>query len=306
MKILFGPVSSRRFGRSLGIDLSPSKKQCNFDCVYCELDPKKAQEKQDEIISIDKIISEVKVMLEKNVEFDFLTLTANGEPSLYPYLNELILSLRSIAKDKKLLILSNGTAVLDEDKFNALLKLDVVKFSLDSAVAKTFYRIDRALKNIDLEKMIEKMADFRARFNGDLIMEILVVKDLNDNEEEFEALNQALKKIMPLRVDLSTIDRPPAYAVKKVSEEKLLELSKLIDSTPVLLAKRHYEGEKLSFNEEELLKMLHLRSQSEIDIEVKFDEQSKTLLNQLIKEKKVKILDLAGVKFVRGILKKNM
>ncbi|EPS1194595.1 radical SAM protein [Campylobacter jejuni] len=299
MKILFGPVSSRRFGRSLGIDLSPSKKQCNFDCVYCELDPKKAQEKQDEIISIDKIISEVKVMLEKNVEFDFLTLTANGEPGLYPYLNELILSLRSIAKDKKLLILSNGTAVLDEDKFNALLKLDVVKFSLDSAVAKTFYRIDRALKNIDLEKMIEKMADFRARFNGDLIMEILVVKDLNDNEEEFKALNQALKKIMPLRVDLSTIDRPPAYAVKKVSEEKLLELSKLIDSTPVLLAKRHYEGEKLSFNEEELLKMLHLRSQSEIDIEVKFDEQSKTLLNQLIKEKKVKILDLAGVKFYK-------
>ncbi|HED0495421.1 TPA: radical SAM protein [Campylobacter jejuni] len=300
MKILFGPVSSRRFGRSLGIDLSPSKKQCNFDCVYCELDPKKAQEKQDEIISIDKIISEIKAMLEKNVEFDFLTLTANGEPSLYPYLNELILSLRSIAKDKKLLILSNGTAVLDEDKFNALLKLDVVKFSLDSAVAKTFYRIDRALKNIDLEKMIEKMADFRARFNGDLIMEILVVKDLNDNEEEFKALNQALKKIMPSRVDLSTIDRPPAYAVKKVSEEKLLELSKLIDSTPVLLAKRHYEGEKLSFNEEELLKMLHLRSQSEIDIEAKFDEQSKTLLNQLIKEKKVKILDLAGVKFYKA------
>ncbi|MGM8975692.1 radical SAM protein [Campylobacter jejuni] len=299
MKILFGPVSSRRFGRSLGIDLSPSKKQCNFDCVYCELDPKKAQEKQDEIISIDKIISEVKAMLEKNVKFDFLTLTANGEPSLYPHLNELILSLRSIAKDKKLLILSNGTAVLDENKFNALLKLDVVKFSLDSAVAKTFYRIDRALKNIDLEKMIEKMADFRARFNGDLIMEILVVKDLNDNEEEFKALNQALKKIMPLRVDLSTIDRPPAYAVKKVSEEKLLELSKLIDSTPILLAKRHYEGEKLSFNEEELLKMLHLRSQSEIDIEVKFDEQSKTLLNQLIKENKVKILDLAGVKFYK-------
>ncbi|HDZ5065329.1 TPA: radical SAM protein [Campylobacter jejuni] len=300
MKILFGPVSSRRFGRSLGIDLSPSKKQCNFDCVYCELDPKKAQEKQDEIISIDKIVSEVKAMLKKNVEFDFLTLTANGEPSLYPYLNELILSLRNIAKDKKLLILSNGTAVLDENKFNALLKLDVVKFSLDSAIPKTFHRIDKALKNIDLEKMIEKMADFRAQFNGDLIMEILVVKDLNDSEEEFKILNQALKKIMPLRVDLSTIDRPPAYAVKKVSEEKLLELSKLIDSTPVLLAKRHYEGKKLSFNEEELLKMLHLRSQSEIDIEVKFDEKSKTLLNQLIKEKKVKILDLAGIKFYKA------
>ncbi|EAL0079691.1 radical SAM protein [Campylobacter lari] len=300
MKILFGPINSRRFGRSLGIDLSPSKKQCNFDCVYCELEAQKPQAKQDEIVSVEEIVLEVQNALEKNVPFDFLTLTANGEPSLYPHLEELISSLRKIAKDKKLLILSNGTAVLDQDKFNALLKLDVVKFSLDSAISKTFYRIDRALKNIDLEKMIEKMAEFKTQFKGDLVMEILVVKDLNDNEEEFIALNQALAKIAPLRVDLSTIDRPPAYAVKKVSEERLLELSKLITSTPVLLPKRHYEGEKLNFNEEELLKMLHLRSQSEIDIENKLDNASQVLLDKLIKEEKVKILNLAGVKFYKA------
>ncbi|EAL1065553.1 radical SAM protein [Campylobacter coli] len=300
MKILFGPINSRRFGRSLGIDLSPSKKQCNFDCVYCELEAQKPQEKQDEIVSVEEIILEVQGALEKNVPFDFLTLTANGEPSLYPHLDELISSLRKIAKDKKLLILSNGTVVLDQDKFNTLLKLDVVKFSLDSAISKTFYRIDRALKNINLEKMIEKMAEFKTQFKGDLVMEILVVKDLNDNEEEFIALNQALAKIAPLRVDLSTIDRPPAYAVKKISEERLLELSKLITSTPVLLPKRHYDGEKLNFNEEELLKMLHLRSQSEIDIENKLDKTSQLLLDKLIKEEKIKILNLAGVKFYKA------
>ncbi|EAH9814951.1 radical SAM protein [Campylobacter coli] len=300
MKILFGPINSRRFGRSLGIDLSPSKKQCNFDCVYCELEAQKPQEKQDEIVSVEEIILEVQGALEKNVPFDFLTLTANGEPSLYPHLDELISSLRKIAKDKKLLILSNGTVVLDQDKFNTLLKLDVVKFSLDSAISKTFYRIDRALKNINLEKMIEKMAEFKTQFKGDLVMEILVVKDLNDNEEEFIALNQALAKIAPLRVDLSTIDRPPAYAVKKISEERLLKLSKLITSTPVLLPKRHYEGEKLNFNEEELLKMLHLRSQSEIDIENKLDKTSQLLLDKLIKEEKIKILNLAGVKFYKA------
>ncbi|EHL1589379.1 radical SAM protein [Campylobacter coli] len=300
MKILFGPINSRRFGRSLGIDLSPSKKQCNFDCVYCELEAQKPQEKQDEIVSVEEIILEVQGALEKNVPFDFLTLTANGEPSLYPHLDELISSLRKIAKDKKLLILSNGTVVLDQDKFNTLLKLDVVKFSLDSAISKTFYRIDRALKNINLEKMIEKMAEFKTQFKGDLVMEILVVKDLNDNEEEFIALNQALAKIAPLRVDLSTIDRPPAYAVKKISEERLLELSKLITSTPVLLPKRHHEGEKLNFNEEELLKMLHLRSQSEIDIENKLDKTSQLLLDKLIKEEKIKILNLAGVKFYKA------
>ena len=300
MKILFGPINSRRFGRSLGIDLSPSKKQCNFDCVYCELEAQKPQEKQDEIVSVEEIILEVQGALEKNVPFDFLTLTANGEPSLYPHLDELISSLRKIAKDKKLLILSNGTVVLDQDKFNTLLKLDVVKFSLDSAISKTFYRIDRALKNINLEKMIEKMVEFKTQFKGNLVMEILVVKDLNDNEEEFIALNQALAKIAPLRVDLSTIDRPPAYAVKKISEERLLELSKLITSTPVLLPKRHYEGEKLNFNEEELLKMLHLRSQSEIDIENKLDKTSQLLLDKLIKEEKIKILNLAGVKFYKA------
>lgn len=299
MKILFGPINSRRFGRSLGIDLSPSKKQCNFDCVYCELEAQKPQEKQDEIVSVEEIILEVQGALEKNVPFDFLTLTANGEPSLYPHLDELISSLRKIAKDKKLLILSNGTVVLDQDKFNTLLKLDVVKFSLDSAISKTFYRIDRALKNINLEKMIEKMAEFKTQFKGDLVMEILVVKDLNDNEEEFIALNQALAKIAPLRVDLSTIDRL-TYAVKKISEERLLELSKLITSTPVLLPKRHYEGEKLNFNEEELLKMLHLRSQSEIDIENKLDKTSQLLLDKLIKEEKIKILNLAGVKFYKA------
>ncbi|MBZ7940756.1 radical SAM protein, partial [Campylobacter sp. W0047] len=63
MKIVFGPVSSRRFGRSLGIDLSPSKKQCNFDCVYCELEAKKVQEKQDEIVEVAQIISEIQTVI---------------------------------------------------------------------------------------------------------------------------------------------------------------------------------------------------------------------------------------------------
>ncbi|MBZ7965392.1 radical SAM protein [Campylobacter molothri] len=300
MKIVFGPVSSRRFGRSLGIDLSPSKKQCNFDCVYCELEAKKAQEKQDEIVEVAQIISEIQTVIAKGIEFDFLTLTANGEPSLYPHLNELIDSLRQIVKNKKLLILSNGTAVLDQNKFQSLLKLDVVKFSLDSAIYKTFYRIDRALKNIDLELMIQKMAEFKTKFQGDLVMEILVVKDLNDNKQEFIALNNALAKISPTRIDLSSIDRPPAYAVKSISEKKLYELSKLITCAPVFLARRNYKEQKLELNKEELLKFLHLRAQSQIDVEHTFSEKSKILLQKLIQTNEVKIIDLAGVQFYKA------
>ncbi|EAJ6150408.1 MULTISPECIES: radical SAM protein [Campylobacter] len=300
-KITFGPISSRRFGLSLGIDLSPNQKQCNFDCVYCELQAAKPIEKSLIYPKIQEIIQQVKQALASNVKFDFLTLTANGEPSLYPYLKELVCELNKIKKDKKLLILSNGSGVLNINAFDALMDIDVVKFSLDSAIEKTFYRIDRALKQIKLETMIEKMIAFREKFLGELIMEVLIVQGLNDNKEEILALNEAFGKIKPSRVDFSTIDRPPAYPVKGISLEKLEELSMHITNVPVVLAKHCYKGEKIDFNSHELLKMLQLRAQSEFDIENKFSQYSKDILEKLIKEQKVIVKNLAGVNFYKKI-----
>lgn len=88
MKTIFGPINSRRFGSSLGIDLSPALKQCNFDCLYCELAPSATTDKQIEVIEVSTIINELKTHL--NDKIDVITLTANGEPTLYPYLDELI------------------------------------------------------------------------------------------------------------------------------------------------------------------------------------------------------------------------
>ena len=299
MKIVFGPVSSRRFGLSLGVDLSPALKQCNFDCVYCELSPAKSIQAQNSVVSVEEILHEINVNLNKGLEFDVLTLTANGEPSLYPHLKELITSLKKLLNNKKILILSNGTAVLHRDKFEALLELDIVKFSLDSVISKTFYRIDRALKSIDLNLMIEKMAEFSRIFKGELVMEILVVAGLNDNEKEFKALDEALEKISPLRVDLSTIDRPPSYPVKAVSEQKLNELAAFIKSVPVLIAQRNFSEKKIRLSKEELLKMLHLRPQSQMDIELKFDDETLKNFNELLAQGYIKILKLAGVKFYK-------
>ncbi len=299
MKIIFGPVNSRRFGLSLGVDLSPMGKQCNFDCVYCELKPAKPISKAQNAPSVDEVVFAVKKELEKGVEFDFITLTANGEPSLYPHLYELVNALNSIKQDKKLLILSNGTAVLDELKFKALLGLDVVKFSLDSAVEKTFFKIDRALKSVNLSTMIERMAEFKAKFKGQLVMEVLVVQGFNDSEAEFKALNEAFSLIKPDRVDLSSIDRPSAYPVKAASDESLAKLATLITSTPVFLPKRHFTGENLEFSEDELLKMLALRPQSEFDIK-RLSQNSKTLLQKLLESSKIWVDELAGVKFYRA------
>ncbi|MBF7046054.1 radical SAM protein [Campylobacter volucris] len=300
-KIVFGPINSRRFGISLGVDLSPDQKQCNFDCVYCELKVAKPQEKSLVYPSIEDIIKELEQALARHKHIDFITLTANGEPSLYPFLDELIVKLNQIKNGKKLLILSNGSAVLNAKAYKALLSLDVVKFSLDSAIEKTFYKIDKALKQIKIHDLIEKMIAFSKDFKGDLIMETLIVEGINDIKEEMLALNQAFASINPLRVDFSTIDRPPAYPVKAIDFKKLQELSLYITSVPVVLAKHNYDGIKNDFSEQELLKMLQLRSQSEFDVENNFSQLSKDNLAKLLKEKKIVVKNLSGVKFYKTL-----
>lgn len=300
-KIVFGPINSRRFGISLGVDLSPDQKQCNFDCVYCELKAAKPQEKSLVYPSIEDIIKELEQALARHKHIDFITLTANGEPSLYPFLDELVVKLNQIKNGKKLLILSNGSAVLNTKTYKALLSLDVVKFSLDSAIEKTFYKIDKALKRIKIHDLIEKMIAFSKDFKGDLIMETLIVEGINDTKEEMLALNQAFANINPLRVDFSTIDRPPAYPVKAIDFKKLQELSLYITSVPMVLAKHNYDGIKNDFSEQELLKMLQLRSQSEFDIENNFSQLSKDNLAKLLKEKKIVVKNLSGVKFYKTL-----
>lgn len=298
MNVIFGPVNSRRFGLSLGVDLSPARKQCNFDCVYCELKPAKPVLLSQNAPNVDEVVSQVQVAFDKGLEFDFITLTANGEPSLYPHLKELVKSLNSIKKDKKLLILSNGTGVLSEFAFEAMLGLDVAKFSLDSAVERTFFRVDKAHKSINSQEMIEKMAHFRAKFRGQLVMEVLVVQGLNDNELEFKALNEAFLRIKPDRVDIGTIDRPSAYPVRAVSEQTISKLSTLITSAPVLLPKRHFSAQSADFSEDELLKILALRPQSELDIKA-MSQNSKVLLQKMLESSKIRVVELAGVKFYR-------
>ncbi|TBR80723.1 radical SAM protein [Campylobacter novaezeelandiae] len=299
MSIVFGPINSRRFGFSLGIDLSPIVKQCNFDCVYCELKQAKPIAKMDSIAYVEEIVKELNSFLAKKISFDVLTLTANGEPSLYPNLKELIIALRKLQLDKKILILSNGTAVLNEKQFNALLDLDIVKFSLDSVIEKSFFRINKPLKEISLCLMIEKMIAFSKLFKGELIIEILVVKGINDNEKEFQALNEILQKINPIRVDISTIDRPPSYPVKGVSEEKLFDLSSFIKNIPVFIARRNDKKQNMEFSEDELLKMLQLRAQSEFDVKALLSLNSQAILDNLIKKDLVKIYNLGGVKFYK-------
>ena len=298
MKYIFGPVASRRFGMSLGIDLSPDKKRCNFDCIYCELEPAKPVDVYDNPPNVEDIFDEVKNAVDE-FDFEVLTITSNGEPTLYPYLNEFIDKLKTL--NKKLLILSNSSTIDKKEIQNALKKLDIVKFSLDSADEKTFKKIDRPSKNISLQNIINGMIEFRKIYKGELVVEILVVKGINDKKEEFIKLNEVLAKINPDRIDISTIDRPPAYNVQGVSTAKLFELAENIKNQNIFIPTREKLNYKIeNLTKEELLNTLKKRPFSESDVKNILDEHTARIFNDLLKENLLEEVWVGGIKFYKA------
>ena len=301
MKYIFGPVASRRFGISLGVDLSPDKKRCNFDCIYCELEKSKPVNIYDNPPLVEDVLKDIKNAIDR-FEFDFLTITSNGEPTLYPYLSELIEKINKI-KSFKTLILSNSSTIMKEKIQLALRSLDVVKLSLDAVSPNIFKKIDRPYKGIDINEIIKGMKEFRELFENELIIEILVVKGINDKKEEFKKINEVLKEIKPNRVDISTIDRPPAYNVEGVSIEKLFELSQFIENQNIFIPTRNNLSFKIEdLTKEELLETLKKRPFTKSDIENLFSENTQRIFNDLLKENMIEKVKVGGVTFYRSLL----
>lgn len=200
--IIFGPVHSRRFGESLGVDLSPHIKQCNYDCLYCELEGKRAQDSMEFPLEVELILKEIKQGLERFPNIESLTITSNGEPTLYPYLYELMLRLEDIKGLTQTLLLTNGSLLYDPSVARACLLFDKVKFSLDAVSQEVFKKIDRPSKMIDLERVLHGIYGFSADFMGELYAEILFVKDINDSLEEAKKMAKFLAPMRLKRLDI--------------------------------------------------------------------------------------------------------
>jgi len=297
VKTIFGPINSRRFGSSLGIDLSPALKQCNFDCLYCELAPSATMNEQKNVVEVSTIINELKEHLHDKI--DVITITANGEPTLYPYLDELIDELNKIKNGTQTLILTNSSTLVNEKVFNSLLKLDQVKLSLDAVSNSIFKRIDRPHVNIEIEQIVQKVIEFSKVYKGKLFIEILFVKDLNDTKEEIQKLNDVLMQLKVTRVDIGTIDRPPAYPVSGISYKELHEISHLFNSSlPIHIASRvHAEPNNASYDDEEILNTLDKRPLTAEDIDLLFDEESKKRLDLLLKNSKLAKKSVGNLEF---------
>ena len=301
MNYTFGPIPSRRFGMSLGIDLSPSTKQCNFDCLYCELDPAKTVSKQTQIANVEDIFVQVKEALQKHPNIDVITFTANGEPTLYPYLAQLIDKIDTIKGNIKTLILSNGANIYEPKIQETLSKIDIVKLSLDCVSEKCFKKLDRVDKSIDTNKIVEGMIQFKRSYHPTLIIEILFVKDLNDKPEEISLLKNAIDQINPTRVDIGTIDRPPAYDVKPVSFETLESIANELKGHNVTIAYKNRPSSNEDFNEAEILALLKRRPLTQEDINNTFNQNSQKLLENLVQNGKITVLNNANVKFYKFV-----
>jgi len=297
--LVFGPIPSRRFGMSLGIDLSPNSKQCNFDCLYCELDYAKTMSKQTEVISVNEIITQVKIALKNHQNIDVITFTANGEPSLYPYLSELVDEIDKIKGETKTLILSNGANIYEKDIQNTLQKIDIVKLSLDCVSTKCFKKLDRVDSSVDCDKIVSGMIEFRAIHLKQLIIEVLFVKTLNDNDIEIDLIKQALHKIQPNRIDIGTIDRPPAYNVKPVTHETLIHIADTFEGLPVTIAHKNKIINKQRFDKDEIITLLSRRPLTFDDVENTFDEESFVYLHELIENEEITTVNNNGVKFYK-------
>lgn len=301
MQIIFGPVQSRRFGESLGVDLSPQIKQCNYDCLYCELKGKKPQESMKEVLEVETILNAIKHGLATFPNIESLTITANGEPTLYPYLYELMLRLEDIKGDKQTLLLTNGALLWDTCIARACLLFDKVKFSLDAVSTDVFKKIDRAHKNIKLEQVLQGIYQFSADFKGELYAEILFIKGVNDSAQEIQAMARFLAPMLLKRLDISSIDRPPAYKVEPISLQELEKIRAVFLNygIPVFIPKRitvtHQEN--LRLDRESILKTLALRPMSQNDITLLWSAETREILQSLVESQNVKIKCINGINF---------
>lgn len=297
--IIFGPIPSRRFGMSLGIDLSPSKKQCNFDCLYCELEASKTVEKMDTYPSVDDVVKAIKESFLKHPKIDVITITCNGEPTLYPKLDELVDEINKIKGDTKTLILSNGSTIYKEEVYKTLLKIDTVKLSLDCVSEKCFKKLDRQNKSVQIDKIVPAMSEFSKETKNNLVLEVLFVKDLNDKEEELELLYKSILLINPKRVDVGTIDRPPAYEVKPVSYEFLEYVANKFQNINVNIVHKNRPKSIQSFCEKEIISMLKRRPLTKEDINNMFDNDSKMILEKLLNKEIISTVNSSGVEFFK-------
>lgn len=302
-KRVFGPVLSKRLGNSLGIDVIPHK-TCSYNCIYCQLGSEENTITDlTNYYSVDEIIYELKEALLNNKNIDYITFTGSGEPTLYKDLKKLIYEIKQIT-DIPVCIITNGSLLYKQEMRSNLLLADLIIPSLDAGNEETFKLIDNPNKEIDFDKMVEGLIEFKKVFKGEYWLEIFLLKGINDNEVELDDIIKIVKRIKPDRIQLITATRRVANEkAKALSDEELKKIKKYFNSKcdieiDIPNISENHKGNTKILTEDDIVNFLIRQPDTAYIIAKSFNENErkvKELLDLLIKENKVREEIVNGV-----------
>ena len=251
-KHLFGPVPSRRLGRSLGIDLVPLK-TCSYNCLYCQLGPSATTLERKEYVPVAEVLGELAKWLKAGEKCDYLTFSGSGEPTLHSGIGKIITGIkgltRGVVADHRarhcaqgaqpgipLAVITNGSLLYRAEVRDELMTADIVLPSLDAADEEAFLKLNRPAENISFEAMLDGLRQFSLDYRGDLWLEVFLLAGVNDSDEHIEKLAALLGTISHDKVQLNTVSRPPGEKVEGVSVKRLEQIRERLGEKAELVA----------------------------------------------------------------------
>ncbi len=267
MSHLFGPVPSRRLGLSLGVDLVPPK-TCTFDCLYCEVGRTTHLTRRRQPHQVEEIIRELEDYLASPpAALDYVTMAGSGEPTLNLGLGEIIAAVKRLT-DTPVAVLTNGSLFYLPEVRAAVADADVIVPSLDAGREETFRLINRPHPGLSLDLVVAGLRALRQEYKGQIWLEIMVLKNINDREEELTALKGLLREVAPDKVQLNTAARPVAdAAAQPLTQEEMNAVARFLgDGTEVVAASRRLAPERLALKDRDLLDMLARRPMTAGDL----------------------------------------
>ena len=258
-RYVFGPVPSRRFGRSLGVDLTPFK-TCCFDCIFCQLGRTQAKTVvRREYVPLDMVLAEIEEWLVNDGRADYITLSGSGEPTLHSSFGKVLEHLHGVKIPS--VLLTNGTLLTLPEVRDAAVHADIVKVSLSAWDQRSFESINRPHKQLQFSKIVAGIETFRNQFKGQLWMEIFVLMGLNSMPNCAKKIAAHLKKVNPDQIHLNTVVRPPAEDFAgALPEDRLKALTHLFEPPASVIAEYSSNYAKnVQINEATILAMLQRR-----------------------------------------------
>jgi wyosine [tRNA(Phe)-imidazoG37] synthetase (radical SAM superfamily) len=295
-RLIYGPVPSRRLGFSLGVDIIPYK-VCPYNCIYCQLGKTTNKTlRRKSYVSPAIVIKGIKAAISENKKIDYITFSGSGEPTLNKDLGILIQKTKKITSIQ-VAVLTNGSLLWRKSVREDLALTDLVVPSLDAVSAAVFKKINSPAKGLNIKKVLDGIKKFAENFKGEIRLEIMLVKGINDSEKEIKKINEFIKDLEINKIELNTVIRPPNDPqAKPLTKEELFRIKKLFH--PDLKVKiisdftKHYEEKIFRRDlEQRIIDLIKRRpcrkEEMAVSLGVHLNELLK-YLNLLVQKKKIK------------------